>query len=102
MTPFILIVALTLLAADWSQTTYIAMHPERFYEKNPILGKHPSVLKVAGYFTVCAWLLIMGTAMLPTPYGLALAAGTAVLELVMVVRNHKLGIKFHFQESENG
>jgi len=35
---------------DWQQTRYIANNPDRFYEQNPILGKHPSETEVNLYF----------------------------------------------------
>jgi hypothetical protein len=39
-----------LLLADMSQTLTIARNPDRYYEKNPILGRHPSEDFVTGYF----------------------------------------------------
>ena len=35
---------------DWGQTRNIAKHPERWYEKNPKLGRHPSVAQVDRHF----------------------------------------------------
>ena len=35
-----------LVVADWSQTRYIAKHPETYSEQNILLGKHPSMDKV--------------------------------------------------------
>lgn len=35
---------------DWGQTRYIATHPERFRELNPMIGEHPSVGGVNRYF----------------------------------------------------
>lgn len=34
---------------DWGQTRYIAKHPDKFYEINPLIGKHPSTSKVDIY-----------------------------------------------------
>lgn len=34
---------------DWSQTRYIAEHPDKYWEINPILGNHPSIEKVDLY-----------------------------------------------------
>ena len=41
-------------AIDWRQTRYIAKNPDKFYERNPILGKHPSVSDVDKYFAITA------------------------------------------------
>ena len=35
---------------DWGQTRNIANNPDRFYELNPMLGKHPSLNEVDKYF----------------------------------------------------
>lgn len=39
-----------LQAVDASQTHYASRNPNTFYEKNPILGKHPSKDKINAYF----------------------------------------------------
>jgi len=31
-----------LIAVDWAQTLQIADHPDQWYERNPLLGRHPS------------------------------------------------------------
>ncbi|HUG79505.1 MAG TPA: hypothetical protein VML57_18645 [Burkholderiales bacterium] len=38
-----------MLIADWRQTRQIARAPDRYFERNPILGKHPSVGRVDTY-----------------------------------------------------
>lgn len=35
---------------DWAQTRSIARNPDKFYEMNPILGRHPTVAQVNRYF----------------------------------------------------
>jgi len=48
-------------AVDWGQTRYIAEHPDKFSERNFILGKHPSVGQVNTYFVLTSalhyWLM---------------------------------------------
>ena len=48
-------------AIDWGQTRYIAEHPDKFSERNFILGKHPSVGRVNTYFVLTSalhyWLM---------------------------------------------
>ena len=39
-----------LLGADWSQTRYIAAHPDTFHETNGIIGGHPTTGRVNAYF----------------------------------------------------
>lgn len=35
---------------DWGQTRTIAMNPDQWRERNPLLGEHPSVGRVNNYF----------------------------------------------------
>mgnify|MGYP006863133829 FL=1 len=35
---------------DWLQTRKIAQNPDRWYERNPVLGRHPSIEKVDAWF----------------------------------------------------
>jgi hypothetical protein len=39
-----------LQAIDASQTHYTGRNPQRLYEENPIMGKHPSKDKINAYF----------------------------------------------------
>jgi hypothetical protein len=43
-----------LLIADWKQTRQIARAPDRYFERNPILGNHPSVGRVDTYLFAAA------------------------------------------------
>ncbi|HJW81991.1 MAG TPA: hypothetical protein VJ396_07080 [Acidiferrobacterales bacterium] len=45
---------LTLHVVDWGQTRDISAQPERYYEKNSILGEHPSRKRVDSYFVGAA------------------------------------------------
>lgn len=40
------------LGVDWAQTRYVARNPDKFIERNPILGDHPSVDKVDAHFVL--------------------------------------------------
>ena len=82
--------------ADWGQTRYIAKHPERFNERNAILGDHPSTRKVDAYF---ATTLVAHTAIsyvLPVKYRRVWQAVTIAVEGNAVAHNMKIGIKFGF------
>lgn len=56
----------TLHVADWAQTRYIAAHPERYWERNPILGRHPSDSEVNLYFGATLLAHAAVTHLLPT------------------------------------
>src|SRR3990167_90446 len=43
---------LLLHGLDWGQTKSIARNPNKYYETNPILGKHPSAGDVDRYFAL--------------------------------------------------
>jgi|SRR3989338_354235 len=88
--------AVTLLAVDWNQTRIIARNPDRFNEKNAILGNHPSVGKVNGYFAA-AIIGTIGVAMaLPSEYRKFWLGGITVLEVSVTQHNRSLGIKTSF------
>jgi hypothetical protein len=42
----LLVASTAFLIADWGQTRTIAKKPHLVHEKNPILGRHPSVGRV--------------------------------------------------------
>lgn len=85
-----------LLVADWGQTRYIAKNPDRFHEKNPLLGKHPSVGEVDGYFVTA----IIGNYLLADVIGPTnrkwYLGGVTAMETVVVIRNRGIGIKISF------
>lgn len=88
--------AVTLLAVDWNQTRTIARNPDRFNEKNAILGNHPGVGKVNGYFAA-AIIGTVGVAMaLPSEYRKFWLGGITVLEVSVTQHNRSLGIKTSF------
>lgn len=88
--------AVTLLAVDWNQTRTIARNPDRFHETNQILGNHPSVGKVNGYFAT-AIIGTVGVAMaLPSEYRKFWLGGITVLEVSVTQHNRSLGIKTSF------
>jgi hypothetical protein len=89
-------VAVSALVVDWGQTRYIAKHPERYRETNPILGDHPSVGRVNAYFAGS----ILATALIadwfrPMNRKLFLGAVAAV-EIAVTNRNRSLGVKLSF------
>ena len=82
--------------ADWAQSRYIAAHPDRFYETNGILGKHPSLGKVNTYFAATLIGHYAITALLPAKYRPVWQYGTITVEAYYVLHNNSLGIGFKF------
>ena len=87
---------LVLHAVDWSQTRYIAAHPERFIEDNPILGEHPSDAEVNRYFLLTG-LIHAGIAYaLPSDWRRGFQLVTIGIEAGTVARNYRIGIRSEF------
>jgi len=84
------------LIADWGQTRYTAANPDRYYEKNKILGEQPSLDAVDRYFTGAVLLNTTMFFVLPEKWQTYWFAGLAGFELFIVGRNHTRGIKFNF------
>jgi hypothetical protein len=53
----LLVTALTLHTVDWGQTRTISLNPNKYYETNPILGRHPSTDRVNVYFAATALII---------------------------------------------
>ncbi len=77
---------------DWAQTRYISRNPERFYEKNPILGKHPSTSKVDLYMGASILSHIVITHFLPAKWRPTWQCVWIILELKTVGGNNQVGI----------
>ena len=87
-------ITVALHVIDWLQTRYIAKHPAGFYELNPFLGKHPSVLKVNMYFLGCIASTLVGASFLPFWWAIGIGTWWIALETFLVIRNYKIGIRF--------
>ena len=81
---------------DWRQTRYIAKNSDKYYEMNPILGKHPSVDKVDAYFIGTAILHPIITHFLPKEYRPWWQGITITLSGACVINNVIVGIKMDF------
>jgi hypothetical protein len=86
--------ALTVM--DWGQTRNTARNPDRFYERNPFLGRHPSVGDVDKYFT--AYLLYIGgvSYLLPPRERRWFLTAYLVYEGGVVGANHYVGVRMDF------
>lgn len=112
--------ALALSAIDWGQTKYATRETvttteiRRFHtdgtetvetstttsrqyrEENPFLGRHPSRGDVDRYFAIAALGTVALSAVLPTRYRRYFLTGVIVVESLVVLRNHHLGIRVAF------
>jgi len=88
--------ALASLVVDWGQTRHIAKNPDRFYEKNQILGPKPSVGKVDAYFAGAMLSTVAVAHVLPRDYRRLFLAGTLSMELSVVEQNRSIGVKIEF------
>jgi len=83
---------------DWRQTTYGSEHPDRFYEKNQIMGRYPSERTINTFFAVRAILHPLITHVLPEKYHIrAIFQSVTLLESADAVRNnYAIGVKIRF------
>ena len=88
---------LGLLGADWAQTRTIAKNPEKFYETNKLLGKHPSLGEVNNYFAASMLVNTLLANALPPEYRHLFQYGTMGLEGLEMGRNKfKFGVGMTF------
>ena len=89
-------VYLTLHTLDWAQTRNIARNPDKWYEQNAVLGKHPSVSQVDRYFITTGVLQFAIAYYLPAEYRKAFQYVTIGIEGGAVAHNFSIGISARF------
>ena len=85
----------TLQFADMLQTLEIANN-DAFYEKNKILGKHPSEAQVLTYFVARGFAHYHVTKMIPQKYRNIWHGYNIVYNYDVIRDNHQLGIRIDF------
>ena len=90
---YILAALALLLVIDWRQTLTIARNPQRWYERNPILGEHPSAGRVHAWFALVSIATALAAYLLPDLIVLALSLLGIVIEGLCVANNWRLGIR---------
>ena len=88
--------AASLLVVDWGQTLYIADNPDKYYERNIIMGEHPSRGQVNVYF---ATVLVGGYFFADwlSPDNRKRFLGTvSVIEVWATTKNHGIGVRIGF------
>ncbi len=81
---------------DWGQTRYIAKHPEKYQENNPIIGKHPSTGAVDIYMASSALLHPIAAAYLKPKYRKWFQYITIGMSGGCVLNNVNIGVKIGF------
>jgi len=81
---------------DWGQTLDIARQPDRYYEMNPILGKHPSVGQVNTYMAISAITHIGISYMLPKKYRAYWQWISIGVSGSCIINNFNAGLKVKF------
>lgn len=90
------IIAFNILqTVDMLQTLEIANN-DLYYEKNPILGKHPSEAQVITYFIARGFAHYHATKIIPQEYRGIWHTFNIVYNVDVINKNHKLGIRISF------
>jgi hypothetical protein len=85
---------LILTTLDWSQTRYIAANPLDYYEKNKLLGKHPSDGQVNSYFPMYFAVKTLVSLAIPNPYRYFFQGAMIGQDVYYVGSNNGIGIGF--------
>ena len=87
--------ALTLNVIDWRQTRHITQEPDRYYEKNVLLGENPSRSNVDRHFLITT-LVVGGLAHFIPEYRKEILSVFVVVQTVNTVRNYSIGLRVRF------
>jgi hypothetical protein len=89
-------VYLTLHAVDWGQTLDIASRGDRYHERNPLLGRHPTRGEVNTYFALTAAAHVALAHWLEPPYRAYFQLFTIALEASVTAANYRIGLRTAF------
>jgi len=89
-------VAAVLKVADWGTTLDIVEKADRYYEVNPVLGKHPSKNEVNKYFMVSMGTQILITHLLPSEYRNWWLGSNILISGYWVKNNYGIGLRINF------
>lgn len=86
-----------LVAADWSQTRYIARHPNLYREDSAwFIGPHPTVGQVDAYFVGTLAINFAVVDLLPEKWRTVYQGFFMVHRAQFVLSNHAVGIEMRF------
>lgn len=86
---------LALIAIDWGQTRYIARNTDRYYERNPLIGRKPDLGDV-NYHFVASIALVAAVAHFIPEWRTGFLSGVAAGQLGVVINNRSIGIQVRF------
>tara|TARA_R110002074_G_scaffold352808_1_gene524266 strand:- start:189 stop:548 length:360 start_codon:yes stop_codon:yes gene_type:complete len=78
---------------DMMQTLEIVQHSDKWYETNPILGKHPRQNEVITYFMIRGATHYHITKWLPKKFRPVWLTVTFLPQIPLIEHNHNLGIR---------
>jgi hypothetical protein len=85
-----------LLAADWATTRNMThRYNEGYYERNPLLGSHPTANRVNLYFLTVAPAIFFAADYFGD-YRKEILQAVSAVELIVVGNNLRLGLHFQF------
>lgn len=79
--------------ADTLQTLQIARQPEKYWERNPLLGKHPSEGKVYGYMAASYAAELLVAHYLASKYRTWFLGGATAFKAGLVIHNSSIGLR---------
>ena len=86
----------TLLLADWSTSQNMShRYNEGYYERNLLLGQHPSSNAISLHFLIATPLIFLAADQFPE-YRKTILQATSLVELIVVGNNLRLGLHFQF------
>lgn len=85
-----------LLYADYAQTRSISLYPKA-WERNPMLGLHPSDRRISRYFIGAALLSYGAARTLPAGWPRqSFQCGVIALQIAAIVHNKRMGLSFRY------
>lgn len=81
---------------DWGQTLDTAKNPDRFYEKNPLMGEHPSVSRVNTFMALGAVINPLFIHVLPSKWRPYFQAVFIAEKVYCVGNNYRIGLHVNF------
>jgi hypothetical protein len=81
---------------DWLQTRNIARNPNIWHENNSLLGQHPSIGRVNGFFSTMMLVHVATVTVIPSKYRALFQFTSIAIEISCVANNYSLGISAKF------
>jgi hypothetical protein len=88
-------VVLSTFAVDYMQTKDIKNH-KWAYETNPIMGKHPSDVRIRNYFISAAVIHTAIAYKLPPEWRKPFQYATIAVQVVTIIKNKRMGLNYEF------